>query len=205
MPHEKEAEQFKKPRGLRGLLTARNMEQGNAVAYDWVLPHVSRKAHDKFLEIGYGTGLSLKTLSEKYPSVNFFGADFSRLMCELAKRKTRHFIKQGRMHLTFGDILDYAEGNFDAALAINVIYFWDDLPKHLAKVRSLIKPGGKFYIYMSSAELLNKIEITNNKIFNKYPLDRVLGELTQAGFGHSGVATKTIPLGEMYFITAEKS
>lgn len=202
MPHEKTAEQFKRPRGLRGFFISRKMEQGNAVAYDWVLPQVSLKPNDKFLEIGYGTGLSLKTLAEKHPSVDFFGADFSRLMFELAKRKTRRFIKQKRMHLVFGDILDYGEGDFDAALAINVIYFWDDLPKHLAKVRSLIKPGGKFYIYMSSAELLNKIEITNNQVFNKYSLDHVRGELKKAGFSHSEVATKTIPLGEMHFITA---
>ncbi len=202
MTHEKTAEQFKKPRGLRGLFTARKMEQGNVVAYDWVLPQVSLKAKDKFLEIGYGTGLSLITLAEKNPSVDFFGVDFSRLMCGLARRKNRHFIKQKRMHLAFGDILDYDESGFDAALAINVIYFWDDLPRHLAKVRSLIKPGGKFYIYMSSAELLNKIEITNNRVFNKYSLDQVLRELKQVGFGHSHVDKKTIPLGEMYFITA---
>ncbi len=202
MPHERTAEQFKRPRGLRGLFTARKMEQGNAVAYDWVLPQVSLKANDKFLEIGYGTGLSLKVLAEKYPSVNFFGADFSRLMFGMAKRKNRRFIREGRMHLVFGDILDYPEKNFDAALAINVIYFWDDLPKHLAKVRSLIKPGGKFYIYMSSAELLNKIEITNNQVFNKYSLEYVLKELKLAGFGHSNVEKKTIPLGEMCFLTA---
>jgi SAM-dependent methyltransferase len=198
------AEQFKQPSGLRGYFVSRQMEKRNTATYAWVLPQIKLQDNDKVLEIGYGTGVLLNSLARVNKTLRLFGVDFSRVMCFLAKIRNRGFIRQGRMSLAYGDVLNYGGCDFNVIFAINVIYFWDDLPKHLAKIRELLAPGGRLYLYMSGPEHLNKIEFTHDEVFNKYSLEQVLGALKQAGYRNPGHTVRDMEMGAGYLIMAQK-
>jgi arsenite methyltransferase len=198
------AEQFKRPRGLHGYSVSKQMEKRNVATYAWVLPQIKVRDNDKVLEIGYGTGVLLNELARGNKTLKLFGSDFSRVMYNAAGRKNKAFLEQGRISLAHGDVLDYKEGGFNVIYALNVTYFWDDLPKHLAKVRELLGEGGRLYFYMSSPEHLDKIEFTHNEVFNKYSLAEVLTALKQTGYHNVGHTVRQTELGEGYLVAAEK-
>jgi SAM-dependent methyltransferase len=179
------------------------MEERNAPAYDWLLPRLALRDGNKVLEIGYGTGSGLAALAAAHAALKLFGIDFSRVMYRRARKKNRDAIKQGRVSLSYGDVIDYdRERDFDLIFCVNVIYFWNDLPAHLGHVSSLLKKGAVFQIFMASPERLAQVSHTHSAVFNKYTLEAVTANLRRAGFELDAGQTFETGMGPAYLVTA---
>jgi SAM-dependent methyltransferase len=197
------ARQYRRPAGFKGYQIAAQMEENNVPTYAWLLPRLDLGPRDKILEIGFGTGCGLHELARKYPEARLYGIDFSRVMCRLARKKNRPYLKTGRMRLDRGDVLDYEEeSDFDIAFCMNVIYFWKNLPVYFSKLRWLLKPGGKLQIYMAGVERLSGIPHGRSAVFEKHSLDDVTAKLRRVGFTVAGSQTNETPKGPAYLVTA---
>jgi SAM-dependent methyltransferase len=49
---------------------------------------------------------------------------------------------QANFHLASAEAMPFGDATFDAALAINVIYFWPDVVTALAEICRVLRPGG---------------------------------------------------------------
>lgn len=95
------------------------------------------------LEIGCGTGRHTVRLAKAGNRVT--GVDLSPGMLEQARTKLAGY----PVTLVQGDVMTGTAlpgGPFDAALTALVIEHIGDLPGFFARVRGLLKPGGRFYI-----------------------------------------------------------
>lgn len=174
---------FKKPRGLLGNWASNLMIKGNEKNYSRLLSDLNIHPNDKLLEIGYGPGRGIHALAEICQTCTIDGIDFSKLMYKKACSFNKEYIDQGRVRLQFGDFLKTSalDSNYDKTFCLNVVYFWNELSSPFAKVLSLLKKGGAFYIYMADRNTLIKMK-TPDSVFNKYSTEQVTEALRTAGF-----------------------
>ena len=131
--------------------------KANARTTDYVASLMDKD--DRVLECACGTGMFSVKIA---PRVNFLTAtDFSDGMLKKTRKKCRKF---GNIKVENGDItnLDYADGQFDKAVAANVIHLLDDPKIAIDELRRVVKPGGTIviptYIHFKkskAAELFN--------------------------------------------------
>ncbi len=194
------ASKFKKPTGLFGIFASNIMIKGNKSKYDHLIKDLDIQPHDKLLEIGYGPGTGINTIAALYPTCTIHGIDFSPLMYKRASKYNKQYIDNGRLQLQYGDFLKVSVigNNYDKIFCLNVVYFWNELKEPFEKLRSLLKTGGSFYIYMVDKKVLIEKK-SPDSVFNKYDIEQVVEALKMAGFTNVGYHME-----KGYFIKAKK-
>ena len=170
-----------------------------------ILPKLQLKEDSLVLDVGCGVGRWADDITPDIPRGAYIGVDFSSELLKIAqakKLKNTSFY-QGR----FQDLDKLAKENFadklfDVALVNGVCMYIndDDLENCLAKVYSLIKPGGIFY----AKESVGKTERLTLKDFYSEELDhsynaiyRSIADYEQA-FGNVFADYKITAAGEVF-------
>ncbi len=114
------------------------------------------------LEIGFGTGNCLKEIPELIgPTGKAYGIDISRGMIERTKRRLEKAGLAGAVELCCGDAtcLPFNENTFDAVFMSFTLEVFDtpDIPKVLAEIKKVLKPGGRLGIADTSKENGNSL------------------------------------------------
>lgn len=100
------------------------------------------------LEIGFGSGYSLKFIAEEVTSQGkAYGIDISQGMLEVARRRLKKARLTDRVELCLGDAvqLPYSDNTFDKAFMSFTLELFDtpEIPKVLNEVQRVLKPDGK--------------------------------------------------------------
>ena len=100
-------------------------------------------AEDEILECACGTGLLSGVIAERCRRL--VATDFSAKMLQQARRKLRVY---GNITFEEADILRlrYADGQFDAVVAANVIHLLDEPYTALRELDRVCRPGGRIII-----------------------------------------------------------
>jgi ubiquinone/menaquinone biosynthesis C-methylase UbiE len=177
------AMQFKKPAGLFGIFTSNLMIKGNKNNYDVLITEMNIQPHDKILEIGYGPGIGINMIAEKYNSCIIHGIDFSKLMYKRASKLNKKYIDSDKVKLLMGDFITTKidSNNYDKVFCLNVVYFWNELQTPFERIRSILKKDGMFYFYMAHKDFLIKKK-SPDEVFNKYSIEQITEALNLAGF-----------------------
>jgi len=109
------------------------------------------------LEVGFGTGDCLKQITELVgPAGKACGIDISRGMIERTKRRLEKAGLAGAVELCCGDAtcLPFNESTFDAVFMSFTLEVFDtpDMPRMLAQIKEVLKPGGRLGIVDTSKE-----------------------------------------------------
>jgi Predicted methyltransferase (contains TPR repeat) len=199
------ARQLKRPKGFLGNIVANKMQRGNRAVYDWMLTLIDVTTAKNVLEIGYGTGEVLNRLAASNNDTCLYGIDFSKVMYAKALKVNNSFIKQNRMHLDYGDFLNYnPDVKFDVAYNMNVIYFWKDLEIYFSKICSVLNHDASAYFYFTAPDDLIKLGVGTTATFNKYTPDDVRNSLHSCGFSKTELNQKTIYSFTGYCVKASK-
>lgn len=114
-------------------------------AYDKTVKNTLKylKSTDRVLEFACGTGIVTFQVAPHVDQVR--AIDISDEMVEKAQRKASE-LKLSNVEISQTGIFDACleEESFDAVMAFNVLCYLDDRPEVLARIRSLLKPGGMF-------------------------------------------------------------
>src|SRR3546814_518955 len=104
---------------------------------------------DTVLDLGFGPGQATQRLAKRASKGKVFGIDQSPLMLEQASKRNRRAISDGRVSLSQGvfTTLPFADDSFDRILAVNVIYFWYDMPRVLSEIHRVLRAKGRLVIY----------------------------------------------------------
>ena len=150
------------------------------------------------LEIGFGTGHSLKQMAEAVGEEGkVYGIDISSGMLAVSRRRLEKAGLWGRVELTCDDALKmpYADNQFDAAFTSFALELFDspEIPKVLAEIRRVLKPNGRLgVISMLKEEGSPKLQQLYEWLHQKLPqyVDcrpiYVTQSIKDAGFGIQG-------------------
>jgi SAM-dependent methyltransferase len=143
--------QFSQPRGALGtavgwFLAAR---PSNRLRARWTLGLLGAQRGDALLDVGCGPGVALQMALRSTQLDLAVGLDHSEAMLRQARRKLaldrRHPRVKARVVLLQAglDDADFQGRRFDRICSMNVIQFLPDKAKALARLKALLKPGGR--------------------------------------------------------------
>ena len=176
--------QVSKPTGFFGKLLARGMAWGHRSFYKNTARILDLKNDDKYLEIGFGSGLFIKKYASHVSHVA--GLDCSKDMVKLASTINRDLIESGKAEFIQGDVstLPWKDNEFSVVAGIETFFFWSEPKAALAKICRVLVPGGRLVIEMA----YNKDDGRDHaKQVEKYALKLYSGEemvrlLKESGF-----------------------
>ena len=116
-------------------------------ALEDLLGRLDLKPGDHLLDLGCGSGVIAEYISDR-TGAKVTGLDYSAPAIAVANERTAD--KRDRLTFLKGDMnaLDLPAGSFDAAIALDTLYWVADLADTLAQVARSIKPGGQIGIFM---------------------------------------------------------
>jgi ubiquinone/menaquinone biosynthesis C-methylase UbiE len=124
---------------------------------EMALQRLSIVEGETVLEVGFGTGDCLKQITELVdPAGKAYGIDISRGMIERTKRRLEKAGLAGAVELCCGDAtcLPFNESAFDAVFMSFTLEIFDtpEIPRVLAQINKVLKPGGRLGIVDMSKE-----------------------------------------------------
>lgn len=200
------ANQYRKPTGTLGKSMGKIFDSSNKQQNDWTISLLQIEPTDYVLEIGFGSGRSIKNISKSVTKGFVAGIDFSKVMIEQAVKRNSAAIKSGLVELKLADAssIPYPDKFFDKVFAVYVIYFWPDPVKTLKKIHRVVKPNGRIAIYLSSKKTLAKIPFAQTRIFRSYTQKELVSIFRKAGFKGIKCKTKTFKNGGGICVIAER-
>jgi len=169
--------------GEGGLTMAENMNKMNDFITMRSIDRLALIAGESVVEIGPGNGLlSQRIVRSLGDDGLFFGLERSATMAGVA-RKNLARAGAGQVDIFHGDCLDapIAAGSMDAVMAVNVLYFIDDLHGFFEKLTSWLRPGGRAVFGIRSPETMRRMPFTQYG-FNMRPYADIESIMRNYGF-----------------------
>lgn len=173
--------QLANPTGFGGLVIGMAMRLLNNGPIERTTAAMAIQPGEAVLDVGCGPGAAVATLSRRAKQVH--GLDQSSTMIAAARRRNRRAIKAGRVELAVGtfEALPYADASFDAVLAANVMYFWQDVPKVLNEVARVLRPGGRLALYVTRGTTMRRWSFAGPDTHRHFDEADVRSALADAG------------------------
>jgi len=117
--------------------------------FTWALSVLELRTSDHVLEIGCGTGLFAELICQQLKSGKYVAIDRSASMIKMAERRTKDFIEKGTASFITSEFLnaDCPRKSFDKIIAFNVNVFNREPGQEIERVKELLKPEGRFYLF----------------------------------------------------------
>lgn len=177
------AEQLRKPSGADGIKIARNLSEGNRVIYSNTLASLRVGAGERILEIGMADGFFVDDILALAPELQYHGVDFSEIMVSEARRINATRPAGHQANFVLGDVADlpFDDDQFDAALTINTIYFWENPESALNNIRRVLKPNGQLVVSVRPKRVMQHYPFVKFG-FELFTAENLVASLTGAGF-----------------------
>jgi len=173
--------QFANPTGFFGKILAKGMAWGHKDFYKNTAKALNIKHDDKYLEIGFGSGLFIK----KYVSnvSRIAGLDYSEDMVKLASNINKNLIKSGKAEFKQGNVLSLPWNNneFSVVVAIETFFFWLEPATSLKEIFRVLVPDGRLVIEMAynkddGLDHTKDIKKMNLNLYSAYEMKKILKE-----------------------------
>jgi SAM-dependent methyltransferase len=182
----------RRPSGWLGEIVARLMAFETARANRIAVELLAVQPGEVVLEVGCGHGRTLARIAEA-PCDYLAGIDPSEVMVRLARRRMQRWIAAGRADVSLASSakIPHSDGRFDAALAVHIVYFWNEPLADLREIRRVLKPGGRVLLgYRPRDEqLLAELPAAVYALRSVEEIEELLGE---SGFAEIRSAERSI-------------
>lgn len=177
------AKHLAKPEGPIGIAVTAGLNKTNARPYSVAIEKLRLQQDEKILEVGFGNGNEVGRLIDCATGIKYTGIDYSQTMVAEALTRNAAAIGAGSVVITHGtsDDLPFESAYFDAALALNTIYFWPHPEIDLREIRRVLKLGGRLAIGALSPWSAKERPVFQHG-FAFYDLPELAALLSRAGF-----------------------
>jgi arsenite methyltransferase len=171
--------QFAKPTGLFGRILARGMAWGHRDFYKNTAKVLNLKHDDKYLEIGFGSGLFIKKYASHVSRIA--GLDCSEDMVKLASSINKNLIKSGKAEFKQGNVstLPWNNNEFSLVVGIETFFFWLEPEASLKEIFRVLAPDGRLVLEMAynkddGRDHTKQIEKYNLKLYSGEEMKKLL-------------------------------
>lgn len=173
--------QLRAPSGAGGQATGWAMRVLNTRPNALAVQALLADRPDRILELGCGPGHAIRLLARSLPAAEIFGIDHSTTMLRQAQARNRRAVGAGQVRFDRADFtaLPFADGAFDAVLAVNVAYFWHDDAPILAEIRRVLRPGGRLVVYVTDAATMQRWKFADpatHRLHDRTSLSQMLAD-----------------------------
>jgi ubiquinone/menaquinone biosynthesis C-methylase UbiE len=136
------------PSGFMGKIFGKLMEWTNIGAYRKAIKTLKPSPNERFLEIGFGTGLFAEMLLLSSSDTFVAGVDPTSTMVETAIDRLCARGLKDRSDLREGtdESLPWNDNQFDAIIAIHCFQFWKDPDLSIAEIGRVLRREGRIII-----------------------------------------------------------
>ena len=176
------ASQLSCPEGELGLVVGDKMNVLNQFISNKTIEALSAKQGESIVEVGPGNGfLSIPLLDVLGKNGYYFGVEMSDLMAAEASRILSD--KSCTVEILNGSCSEVyiKPSSIDGVIAINVLYFIEDLISFFKQLLSWVKPRGRVVFGVRSDRALNNLPFAQYG-FNIRSTDEIEMLMEQAGF-----------------------
>ena len=177
------AAQLSCPSGGQGDKVAESMDKGNAFICARSIEMLDPKPREWIAEVGPGSGLLSIPIVESIGSGGcYIGMERSSDMASQAELRLDQ-INSSKVSFHIGDCMDapIESNTVDGFIAVNVLYFIEDIQAFFMNISSWLKPGGRTVFGVRSEKSLRDIPFTRFG-FNIRSLDEIVDALQASGF-----------------------
>lgn len=177
------AAQVARPSGDAATRVGDGMTISNKVITGYAQEVLQAATGENIVEIGPGNGqLSRPLVQSLGPDGVYTGIELSEKMAEAAEDVlSRENAAEIRIHARDCQSVSLADQSADGVLAVNVIYFINDLDRFLWMVARWLKPGGRLIIGIRSESVMKKLPTTPHGFIVR-PLAEVRDAMLNNGF-----------------------
>ena len=191
------ASQLSCPQGESGIEVGNKMNELNRFLTNKTIESLSPKQGDYIAEIGPGNGALSEPLLKLLGDIGrYLGVELSETMAKEVKSVLSN--NDCEVSIVCGDCLavDVEAESLDGVMAINVIYFIEDLMSFLKHLAVWIKPGGKIVFGLRSEKALKAVPFTEYG-FNLRSTDEIKKVMEESGF--TSIESSVFDEGEVPF------
>lgn len=115
----------------------------------WAAGLLQHSPVENILEIGCGVGLLVAQVAQTITTGRLYAIDQSPSRLAKARKRNRGFIEQGKLYLEEVGFLeaDLPQSFFHRIVAFNVNTFFQEPLQELAKIKTLLHPAGKLFLF----------------------------------------------------------
>ena len=168
------------------------MDLANRQPVSLALDLLDAKPGEHILDIGCGTGAATERLLRR-TACRFTGVDRSPTML-LRARQRRYGDGGASFQLASLGGLPFAPASFDAALALNMLYFCDEAGSMLADLKRVLRPGGRMVAYVTHRETMAKWPFVSPATHRLYDAAQLTDALIAGGFAREQIAVHERPI-----------
>ena len=141
-------EQSRKPKGFVGNFMLKIMNKQHKTIFDIGIKNIVVFENCKLLDLGFGGGMALKSLSKRYKDIKLYGVDFSKESLEITSKYNRKDIENGKMKLFLADIgeMPFYDNFFDVITAFQTHYHWQNIENKFKEIYRVLNSNGQFII-----------------------------------------------------------
>ncbi|MEY1661701.1 class I SAM-dependent methyltransferase [Isoalcanivorax beigongshangi] len=175
------AAQLQHPRGDHGRKIGDMMHASNLGMTRACFDALALSGPARLLEIGHGNGAHVSALLATVAGLHYHGLDVSELMHDEARQHNAAAVAAGQAQFTLqhGD-WPFEAPQFDAIMAVNVLYFIQPPEPWLAALKRCLVPGGRLALAVGSAAFMQNLPFTAHG-FRLYEGEQVADLLSQVG------------------------
>lgn len=173
--------QLMRPTGTAGLQVADNMNITNAKLYDFVLSNLDFENNEKILEIGFGNGKTIPLFFELNPNIEYYGVDFSEIMCAEALAFNQYYKEKVHISCQNAIKMSFVNDFFDTIVTLNTVYFWENINDQLNELKRVLRPEGKLVIGYRPKSSMEKLPFTH-EVFTHYTPEKLRAIIELNGY-----------------------
>lgn len=160
------------PTGRLGTAVGHAMSIQHRSLTKWALRQLVFAPDADVLDVGCGSGMALRLMSERTATGRLAGIDLSPEMVAMSRRRNAHV--GPRLDVRQGDAmrLPFDEATFDVVTAIETFYFWPDPMRGLTECRRVLRPGGWLCVTLEMTRDAAEVPTLLQRVFGRSFTDR---------------------------------